>query len=224
MDIKKLPPSERPREKLLKGGAEALSNAELLALFIGSGNKSGSALELAQGALQHFSSLRHLLAASPGEFVRVPGLGKARYALLQAALEIGHRHLEERLFKEDVMEHPENVKSYLKCRLRHCQREVFAVLFLNNRHHVLSFEKLFFGTIDGATVHPREVVKRCLQHNAAAVILAHNHPSGIAEPSDADFEITRRLKWALELIDTRVLDHCIVGDPEVFSMAEEGHC
>jgi DNA repair protein RadC len=150
------------------------------------------------------------------------GLGEAKYAQLQAVLEMARRHLQEQLQRETALDNPDTTRRYLLSRLRHHQHEVFACLFLDNRHRIICFEELFHGTIDGASVHPREVVKRALYHNAAAVILAHNHPSGIAEPSRADIQITRRLVEALALVDIRVLDHLVIGDAEGVSLAERG--
>jgi DNA repair protein RadC len=222
MAITDWPADERPREKLLARGPEALSDAELLAIFLRTGVTGMSAVDLARGLLDHFCGLRALLEADRETFCGRHGLGEAKYAQLQAALEISRRHLFATLKRGDAITSPEATRRYLAARLRAEQREVFACLFLDNRHRVLAYEPLFFGTVDGATVHPREVVKRTLALNAAAVILAHNHPSGVAEPSRADERITARLKEALALVDVRVLDHIIIGDGEMVSLAERG--
>ncbi|WP_372831234.1 DNA repair protein RadC [Pontibacterium sp.] len=216
------PEGERPREKLLNLGAHALSDAELLAIFLRTGVTGKSAVDLARDLLTDFGGLRPLLESSADEFCAAHGLGPAKYVQLQAVLEMGQRHLAATLERESALESPAAVRTYLSSRLRHEPREVFACLFLDNRHRVIKFEPLFFGTIDAASVYPREVVRRALEHNAAAVILAHNHPSGVAEPSRADKQITDRLVQALALVDIRVLDHMVVGDAEVVSFAERG--
>lgn len=216
------PEGERPREKLLNLGAHALSDAELLAIFLRTGVTGKSAVDLARELLTTFGGLRPLLESSVDEFCAAHGLGPAKYVQLQAVLEMGQRHLAATLERESALESPAAVRAYLTSRLRHEPREVFACLFLDNRHRVIKFEPLFFGTIDAASVYPREVVRRALEHNAAAVILAHNHPSGVAEPSRADKQITDRLVQALALVDIRVLDHMVVGDAEVVSFAERG--
>ncbi len=216
------PVSERPRERLLRRGPESLSDAELLALFLGSGTSGQSAVDLARHLLGRFHDLRGLLSADLESATRAPGLGPARYALLQAALEISRRHLELALERGPGLAGPADVQRFLRARLRDRPHEVFCCLYLDNRHRVIAFEELFRGTIDGASVHPREVVKQALGHNAAAVILAHNHPSGIAEPSQADELITRRLRSGLGLVDIQILDHLVVGDTGCVSFAERG--
>lgn len=220
--IRDWPVGERPREKLLARGPAALSDAELLAIFLRTGVNGKTAVDLARELLQAWGGLRPLLEAEQKRFCAMRGLGLAKYAQLQAVLEMGRRHLQEQLQREATLDNPDVTRNYLISRLRHHQHEVFACLFLDNRHRIIIFEELFHGTIDGASVHPREVIKRALQHNAAAVILAHNHPSGIAEPSRADVQITRRLVEALALVDIRVLDHLIIGDGEGVSLAERG--
>ena len=222
MTIKDWPARERPRERLLEHGAESLSDAELLAIFLRTGVRGHSAVDLARGLLGRFGSLRGLLAASQAEFCAAPGLGSAKFAQLQAVLEMGRRHLYERFDRGKPLLNPGDTAAFLNARLRDYPYEVFAVLFLDNRHRVLAFEELFRGTIDGASVHPREVVRRALQLNAAAVILSHNHPSGVAEPSQADQRITTRLREALSLVDIRVLDHLVIGDGDCCSLAERG--
>lgn len=222
MSIAKWPIAERPREKLLSLGPAALSDAELLAIFLRTGCVGKSAVDLARELLQEFGGLRPLLEASQTEFCRGPGLGNAKYAQLQAVLEMARRHLSASLQTGNALTSPDLVRQYLSARLRHHQREVFAVLFLDNQHRLITYAELFHGTIDSASVYPREVVKEALARNAAAIILAHNHPSGVAEPSQADRRITERIQAALELVDIRVLDHMVVGDSEVVSFAERG--
>ncbi len=222
MPITDWPSEERPREKLLLRGPGALSDAELLAIFLRTGVAGKTAVDLARELLAAFGGLRPLLEAESGRFCAEHGLGIAKYAQLQAVLEMSRRHLLETLTRGDALSNPDDTRDYLKARLRGYAHEVFACLFLDSRHRVISLDELFHGTIDGASVHPREVVKRALAHNAAAVILAHNHPSGVAEPSESDRLITRRLKDALELVDIRVLDHFIIGDGGAVSLAERG--
>lgn len=222
MAIKDWPADERPREKLLQRGAAALSDAELLAIFLRTGCAGKSAVDLARELLCDFGSLRALLESSQREFCRALGLGNAKYTQLQAVLEMARRHLAEQLQERDALSSVMAVRQYLTHQLRHRHQEVFCALLLDNQHRLLSFEELFQGTIDGASVYPREVVKMVLAHNAAAVIFAHNHPSGVAEPSQADRHITERLVNALNLVDVRVLDHLIVGDGDVVSFAERG--
>lgn len=222
MAITDWPAAERPREKLLKQGAQTLSDAELLAIFLRTGVAGKSAVDLARDLLQHFGSLRELLKASNKDFCRAKGLGDAKFAQLQAVLEMARRHLLETLQRGEALSSPQAAYAYLSSQLRDQQHEVFACLWLDSQNRVLKFEALFHGSIDGASVYAREVVKAALQHNAAAVILAHNHPSGIAEPSQADQLITQRLKDALALVDVRVLDHIVVGDGQQVSLAERG--
>jgi DNA repair protein RadC len=213
---------ERPREKLLQKGAAALSDAELLAIFLRTGVKGCSAVELARNLLNDNGGLSQLLAADQEQFCQSKGVGQAKYVQLQAVVEMSRRYLGEKISRGDALNNVADVKNYLQSCLQDYHHEVFACLFLDNKHRVIKYEELFFGTIDSSTVYPREVVKRALQHNAAAIVLAHNHPSGVAEPSQADQVITHKLKQALKLIDVRVLDHFIVGD-EVVSFAERGY-
>ncbi len=222
MAIKDWPARERPRERLLSQGAQSLSDAELLAIFLRTGVRGKSAVDLARELLERFGSLRGLLGAERDALCDAPGLGSAKYAQMQAVLEMGRRHLAEQLQRGEPLLSPEHSARFLQARLRDYPHEVFAVLFLDNRHRVLGFEELFRGTIDGASVHPREVAKRALQLNAAAVILSHNHPSGVAEPSQADQQITARVRKALALLDIRLLDHLVVGDGECCSLAQRG--
>ena len=222
MAIKDWSADERPREKMLLRGAAALSDAELLAIFLRTGTRGMTAVDLARSLLDQHGSLRNLLAAGQREFCSNLGLGPAKYALLQAVLEMGRRHLWETLTRSDTLASPDATRNYLTARLREQRNEVFACLFLDNKNRVIEYEELFFGTIDGASVHPRQIVQRALSHNAAALILAHNHPSGIAEPSQADRQITHRIREALSLLDIRVLDHLVIGDGEISSLAELG--
>ena len=222
MAIKDWPEQERPREKLLIQGPKTLSDAELLAIFLRTGCAGQSAVDLARGLLVKFGGLRPLLEADRDQFCAAPGLGLAKFSQLQAILEMSRRHLSQALERGCVFTHPNSVRDYLKIQLRHLQQEVFVILFLDCQHQLLAYEEVFHGTIDGAHVYPREVVKKALSHNAAAIILAHNHPSGVAEPSQADVRLTKRLEDACALIDIRLLDHFVVGDNDVISLAERG--
>ena len=219
MSIRDWPEDERPREKLLARGAAALTAAELLAVLLGSGVRGRSAVDLGRDLLTRAGSLNALVA---GDALNAPGLGPAKRARITAALELARRCLGEELRARAALTSPRDSGAFLKAQLAHRPYEVFACLFLDNRHRVLAFEELFRGTLDGASVHPREVVRAALQHNAAAVILAHNHPSGVAEPSAADRNITHQLRDALQLIGVRVLDHLVVGTGEPTSMAARG--
>jgi DNA repair protein RadC len=212
MAITDWPSEERPREKLLLKGASSLSDAELLAIFLRTGIKGVSAVGLARQLLTNFGSLRALLTAPKTEFCAHKGLGNAKFVQLQAVLEMANRHLSEGMKRDDCLTNPTQTINYLHSQLRDRQHEVFACVMLDNRNRVIVYREMFHGTIDGASVYPREVVKQALVDNAASVILAHNHPSGIAEPSQSDIQITERLKKALALVDIRVLDHVIVGD------------
>ena len=214
--------TEPPREKLAAAGVAALSDAELLAVMLGTGAARVPALQLASGLLQRFGGLRGLLRASRQTLEQQHGLGPAKSAQLLAVLELSRRHLHEALIRGGPLESPGATEQYLKLVLRDCPHEVFAGLFLDTRHRVIAFEKLFHGTIDGATVYPRVVAEKALGHGAAALIVAHNHPSGVSEPSLADQAITRRLKDALALLDIRLLDHFVIGDGAPVSMASRG--
>lgn len=222
MSIKDWPDNERPREKLLNRGAASLSDAELLAIFLRTGTRGASAIDLARELLRRFGGLRRLIAAPSAEFCACKGMGDSKYATLQAALEIGQRCLAERLARGEALTSPELARTFLRSKLQDLPHELFCCLYLDTKHRVISFEELFRGTIDGASVYPREVVRCALKHNAAAVIVAHNHPSGVAEPSAADNALTRRLREALAMVDIRLLDHLVVGDGEVASFAERG--
>ena len=221
MAIPDWPVEQRPREKLLSLGAEILTDAELLAIFLRTGTRGVSAVEMANNLLQEHDGLRNLLAADQAHFCESKGLGPAKYVQLQAVIEMSRRYFDAKLQRGDEITSATVVRDYLKAKLRDYEHEVFACLFLDNRHRIIEYNEMFTGTIDGASVYTREVVKETLKHNAAALIFAHNHPSGVAEPSEADKQITRRLKEALELIDVRVLDHFVIGD-EVVSFAERG--
>jgi DNA repair protein RadC len=221
MAITDWPLEERPREKLLLKGAPSLSDAELLAIFLRTGMPGLSAVDMSRRLLTEFGSLRKLLNAGEKEFCSQKGLGKAKYAQLQAVLEMAGRHLSESIKRNDCLSSPADTIAYLHSRLRDRQHEVFACVMLDNRNRVIEYREMFRGTIDGASVYPREIVKQALADNAASVILAHNHPSGIAEPSQADIRITERLQKALALVDIRVLDHVIVGD-DILCFSERG--
>jgi DNA repair protein RadC len=228
MAIRDWPEAERPREKLLANGARQLTDAELLAVLFGSGCRGASAVDVGSRLLREFGSLRGLLLADrpacsnrPGRGHKA-GLGHRRFGLLQAALEITRRHYQQEVAAGPVLESPRATRDFLIAQLRDRPYEVFCCLYVDNRHRLIAFEELFRGTIDGASVHPREVIRQALSRNAAAVILAHNHPSGVPEPSQADELITMRLKDALGLVDIRLLDHLIVGDARCVSLAERG--
>ena len=212
---------DRPRERLLSAGAAALSDAELLAIFLRTGRRGRNVVELGREIVARFGGLAALCAAPRAEALAAPGLGAAVHGQLVAALELSRRVLAAEV-RRDALTDPRRCGEYLRAWLARYPYEVFACLFLDNRHRVIAAEELFRGTIDGASVHPREVVRRAIAHNAAAVILAHNHPSGVAEPSAADVAITRRLRDALALVDVRVLDHLIVGEATPVSLAERG--
>ncbi|USH02588.1 DNA repair protein RadC [Grimontia kaedaensis] len=222
MSLKNMPEECRPREKLLARGPESLTNSELLAIFLRTGVTGMNAIELASYLLEDFGSLRGLMQAELKQFSARKGLGSAKYAQLQAVLELSKRHLGETLAREDALSSPSHTARYLSSKLRDRPREAFLVLYLDNQNRPIKDEILFEGTINSANVYPREVVKRCLDIGANAVILAHNHPSGIAEPSSADRHITNRIGDALALVDIRLLDHMVIGDGDVVSFAERG--
>jgi len=220
--IQSWPLTELPREKLLIKGPQSLSDSELLAIFLRTGISGKNVLQLSREILIHFGSIRSLFAASEKEFCAIKGLGRAKYVQLQACLEMSQRHIKEEITQQNAITNPSQVKQYVQSRLLSKPNEVFAALFLDNQHRVLAFEELFFGTINASSVHPRVLVQRSLHHNAAAVIVAHNHPSGIAEPSPSDIDITATLKSALSLVDVRLLDHLVVAAHKVVSLAERG--
>lgn len=222
MAITDWPTGERPREKLIQRGASALSDAELLAIFLRTGVVGKSAVDLARELLQQFGSLNRLFAAAETEFCALHGMGQAKYVQLQAVLEMSRRALQEELQRGDALGSPRAVRDYLQLLLGARQQEVFLALFLDTQHRVIASEELFHGTLGQTSVYPREVVKRALSHNAAAVIFAHNHPSGVAEPSQSDRLLTDALKQSLGLVDVRVLDHFVVAAGRTLSFAEHG--
>lgn len=220
MAITNWPVSERPREKLLQKGASTLSDTELLAIFLRTGISGKSAVDLARELLLHFGSLTNIFAASQSNFCQLPGMGMAKYAQLQAVLEMARRALGEELKCGNAMNSPRLVRDFLRLSLANKQHEVFIGIFLDAKNHAIATEELFSGTLTQASVYPREIIKRALYHNAAAIIFAHNHPSGIAEPSHADKVLTQSLKQALSLVDVQVLDHFIVGNGTALSFSE----
>jgi DNA repair protein RadC len=222
MAITQWPENERPREKLILRGASALSDAELLAIFLRTGLPGITAIDLARSLLTEFGGLGALLGADHKAFCSAKGVGTAKFVQLTASLELTRRYLQEQLEEQPVFTSPEKVSDYLSVQMREYKREVFVVLLLDSKHLLLDTYELFQGTLDAASVHPREVVARALRMSAAAVIVAHNHPSGLAEPSQADIDITRRLKLALDLVDIRLLDHFVIGRGQVVSLAQRG--
>jgi len=222
MSIKDWPDSMKPREKLLNQGAKVLSDAELLAIFLRTGVKGCSAVELAQRLLVNFNGLNGLLKASKEGFCTEFGLGPAKYAQLQAVLEMSRRYYQHQLSNPITLTNSSATADYLIAQLRDLGYETFMVLYLDNQHQLICAQELFRGTINAANVYPREIVREVIKHNAAAIILSHNHPSGIAEPSDADRRITQRIKAALSLIDVTVLDHFIIGENNPYSFADHG--
>ena len=221
LTIREWPEAERPREKLIGRGAHTLSDAELLALLLGSGIPGCSAVAMARSLLKEFGGLRDLFSARLARWRR-KGIAEARYAAVQAAVELAKRHLQEEMRVGSLLTTPQATHRYLQAQLRDRPYEVFCCIYLDIRHRLIAFEELFRGTVDCAQVHPREVLRQALLHNASAVIVAHNHPSGVLEPSAADDFITRRLKDLLALMDVRIVDHIIVGDSRCYSFAEHG--
>lgn len=222
MVLKDIPAAARPREKLLAQGPAALADAELVALLLRTGLPGTSVLQLAQHTLDGFGGLAGLLHAQPADLKRVKGLGPAKRALIAAVMELARRSLTQQLETRPVFDSPQRVKDFLQLHLAHLPHEVFAVLFLDAQNRLIRLEEMFRGTLTQTSVYPREVVKRALELHAGAVILAHNHPSGVAEPSRADEFLTRTLTGALQLVDVRVLDHLVVGHAQVVSFAERG--
>jgi len=220
MAIPDWPISERPREKLLQKGVTTLSDTELLAIFLRTGITGKSAVDLARELLLHFGSLTNVFAANQDSFCQLRGMGIAKYTQLQAVLEMARRALGEELKSGNAMSSPELVRDFLRLSLTNKQHEVFIGIFLDAKNHTIATEELFSGTLTQASVYPREVIKRALHHNAAAIIFAHNHPSGVAEPSHADKILTQSLKQALAMIDVKVLDHFIIGNGTTMSFAE----
>jgi DNA repair protein RadC len=222
MHIRDWPSCERPREKLFARGAVVLSDAELLAIFLGSGLRGQDAVATARQLLADYGPLRSLLERTPAQLAKLPGLGPARSCQLSATLELCNRYLAAGLERGEALTDPQAAGRYFAQRLRGHPNEIFAALFLDTRHRALAFEELFRGTVDGAEVHPREVVRRALAHNAAAIIVGHNHPSGSTDPSAADRAVTGQLKQALALVDVRLLDHFVIGDGAPVSLAARG--
>ncbi|MBL8524576.1 MAG: DNA repair protein RadC [Betaproteobacteria bacterium] len=222
MPITEWPKDERPRERLIKQGAAALSDAELLAIFLRVGVTGKSAVDLARELIERFGSLAGLFAASKAELCAVKGMGEAKYVQLQAVLEMARRALDEKIKQTDALNSPQAVRDYLRLTLARLPHEVFVAVFLTAQNRVIVVEELFRGTLTQTSVYPREIVKRALAHNAASVILAHNHPSGEANPSAADRSLTKALAEALALVDVRVLDHFIVAPGASLSFAEQG--
>ncbi|VUD69149.1 hypothetical protein TDB9533_04515 [Thalassocella blandensis] len=222
MAITDWPNAERPREKLLQRGPTSLSDAELLAIFLRTGCRGKSAVDLARELIIRHGGLRQLLEAEQEDFCSSPGLGTAKYSQLQAVLEMSRRHLAQTIERSTCLDSSQAVKTYLTSQLRHQRAEIFAAIFVDSQHRIITYQELFRGTLDCASVYPREVVLAALKQNAAAVIFAHNHPSGIAEPSLADKAITHTLQQALQLVDIKVLDHIIVGEGFSYSFAEHG--
>jgi DNA repair protein RadC len=221
--LKNWPEGERPREKLLNLGPHSLSDAELLAIFLRTGVKGCNVVDLSRQLLNNFGSISAIFSASHDDFCAAHGLGTAKYVQLQACLEMSKRYLAEKLTQQGrILTSSKATCNYLLAELRNESREIFAVLFLDSQHQVITFKRLFFGTIDSAAVYPRIVVEESLKIGASAVILTHNHPSGVAESSTADKQITKRLMQALQLIDIQVLDHIIVAGSECYSFAEHG--
>ncbi|MDG6881596.1 DNA repair protein RadC [Phocoenobacter uteri] len=210
-----------PREKLLKFGAESLSDVELVAIFLRTGIKGVPVMQLSAEVLDNFGSLRGLLAANLTEFCHIKGLGQTQFIQLQATKEMTKRYLNQKIKLSDVVSDPIMAILYFQSELESCEREVFMVIFLDNQHQVIKSEKMFYGTINQATVYPREVVKEALKCNAAAIILAHNHPSGNCTPSQSDYSLTDKIKLACDLVDIRLIDHIIVGKGDYFSFEEE---
>ncbi|OCG07030.1 hypothetical protein A9G13_08575 [Gilliamella sp. wkB178] len=215
-------PALMPREKLLKFGVETLSDAELLALFLRTGTRNLPVLELSQRLLSEFGSFYHLINADHSDFCKIRGLGTAKYTQLQAVVELAHRYLKIKMTNTNSLTSTSLTHHYLASRLVNKDREIFMVIFLDNQNHVITSEEMFIGTYNCVEVHPREIARRALQHNAAALILAHNHPSGISEPSQADRNLTQKIEQVCELIDIRILDHIVIGKGEYVSFAERG--
>lgn len=222
MILKDIPASARPRERLMAHGPAALADAELVALLLRTGVKGHSVLQLSQTLLDNFGGLSGLLQTQASDLEKVKGLGPAKRAEIAAVMELARRSLAQEMVKRPVFDSPQRVKDYLRMQLGHLGQEVFVVMFLDVQNHLLRFEEMFRGTLTHTSVYPREVVKRALELHASAVVFAHNHPSNVAEPSEADQLLTQMLIRALQLIDVRVLDHFVVGKTEVVSFAERG--
>ena len=223
MAIRDWPEDTRPREKLLKRGASTLTDAELVAVFLRTGMVGKSAVDLGRELIAQFGGLGGLCRADKKAACSAPGVGEAKYALLQAVMEMARQTLAEDMQNSDALSTPTAVRDYLRLMLRSKEYEVFCCVYLDAQNRVIAVEELFRGTLTQTSVYPREIIKRALAHNAAALILAHNHPSGVAEPSQADHALTRRLAEALALVDIRVLDHFIVAGATSLSFMEAGH-
>ncbi len=222
MTLNHWPQHERPRERLLQHGPAALSDAELLAIFLRTGVAGRTVLDLARDLIAHFGNVKNILDTDCDSFCQIKGLGPAKYCQLQAAAELIQRHHKAALERPDGFSSPEAVKTYLRGHFSGRKHEVFACLFLDNKNRLIACRDLFQGTVDGATVHPRVIAEHCLRLNAAAVIFAHNHPSGVSDPSQQDIALTRRLVDLLDTLDVRVLDHFVIGYNNEFSMASAG--
>lgn len=222
MPITDWPREDRPREKLLSKGGRALTDAELIAIFLKTGTRGKTALDIAKELLVEYGDLKKLLRAPPQLLMQKQGMGHAKYATLRAAIELGRRYLEENIAAGEVLNNSRATQKFLADRLRDYANEVFACLFMDNHFRLIHFEELFHGTINEANIYPREIVRRGIAHNAAKIILAHNHPSGHSIPSAADREVTQLIKQALALVDIEIVDHIIIGKPDNFSFAEAG--
>ena len=222
MSIQQWPTLERPREKLLRQGRAALSDAELLAIFLRTGIPGKTAVDIARDLLQHFGSLRGLLQASFAEFSNFKGLGEVKYVQFQALLELSQRYLQEKIEKNMTLSRHEDTVNFLTLKLRDLKQEMLVCLFLDTQHQLIAYEELFKGTLNKTAIYPREIVQRALHHHAAAVIIAHNHPSGLCEPSDDDILMTHQIKKALALLEIPLYDHLIIGEDKAFSFAERG--
>jgi DNA repair protein RadC len=223
MSIKDWPSDERPRERLRRHGAAALSDAELLAIFLRVGIKGSSAVDLARALLHRFDgNLAKLSVATPEQLAALPGIGPAKASQFAATLELARRSLQAGMAQRDAMGSPGLVRDWLRLKLAHLAHEVFGALWLDAQNRLIAYEELFRGTLTQTSVYPREVVKHALSCNAAAVILAHNHPSGVCEPSHADQALTRALQQALALVDVKLLDHFVIAGNEAVSLAERG--
>jgi DNA repair protein RadC len=220
MPITDWPKEDRPREKLLNQGEKILTDTELIAIFLNTGTRGKTALDIARELLLAHGNLKMLLNAPQNRLINTRGVGPAKYATLKAAIELGRRYLEETISTGEILNNTKVTQKFIANRLRHYENEVFACLFMDTHFRLIRFEELFHGTVNEATIYPREIVRRSLFHNAAKVILAHNHPSGHSVPSYADKEITRLIKKALELVDIEVVDHIIIGNPDNFSFAD----
>ena len=222
MAIHQWPATEQPREKLMRSGAASLSDAELLAIFLRTGVSGCSAVELARQLLMQYGSLQSLFNAGRQDFCQARGLGPVKYVQLQAVLEMARRYFWEELASLPALSSAAQARDYLISKLRDMPREVFSCVFLDSQNRLIAYEEIFHGTLNQAPVFPREIARKVLEHNAASVILAHNHPSGVAEPSMADRDITRVLQQALQLLDVQILDHFVIGRCQAYSFAENG--